>query len=88
MYYCYKPGEQHQVGRGLRKSSLYDTLKAEGAQFAQIFGWERARWYDTSGEGETYSFKRSNWWNAVREEALAVRNAVGLMDFPPSRNLM
>ena len=22
MYYCYKPAEQHQVGRGLRKSSL------------------------------------------------------------------
>ena len=57
-----------------------DTLKAEGAQFAQIFGWERPRWYDKSGEGETYSYKRSNWWNAVKEEALAVRNAVGLMD--------
>ena len=44
MYYCYKPAEQHEVGRGLRKSSLYDKLKAEGAQFAQIFGWERPRW--------------------------------------------
>ncbi len=80
MYYCYKPGEQHNVGRGLRKSSLYDTLKSEGAQFAQIFGWERPRWYDTTGKGEDHSFRRSNWWNAVREEALAVRNAVGLMD--------
>lgn len=80
MYYCYKPAEQHQVGRGLRKSALYDKLKSEGAQYAQIFGWERARWYDKSGEGETYSFRRSNWWNAVRAEALAVRERVGLMD--------
>jgi len=80
MYYCYKPAEQHQVGRGLRKSSLYEKLKAEGAQFAQIFGWERPRWYDKSGEGETYSFRRSNWWNAVKAEALAVRERVGLMD--------
>ena len=80
MYYCYKPAEQHQVGRGLRKSSLYDTLKAEGAQFSQIFGWERPRWYDKSGLGEAYSFKRSNWWEAVRSECLAVRNEVGLMD--------
>jgi dimethylglycine dehydrogenase len=80
MYYCYKPGEQHSVGRGLRKSSLYDTLKAEGAQFAQIFGWERPRWYDKSGKGEEFSFRRSNQWNAVREEALAVRERVGLMD--------
>ena len=80
MYYCYKPAEQHEVGRGLRKSSLYDKLKAEGAQFAQIFGWERPRWYDRSGEGEKYSFKRSNWFPAVKEEALAVRERVGLMD--------
>ena len=80
MYYCYKPAEQHEVGRGLRKSALYDILKGEGAQFAQIFGWERPRWYDTSGKGETYSYRRSNWWNAVKAEALAVREKVGLMD--------
>jgi dimethylglycine dehydrogenase len=80
MYYCYKPGEQHLVGRGLRKSALYDTLKNEGAQFQQIYGWERARWFDKSGNGEEFSYRRSNWWNAVREEALAVRERVGLMD--------
>jgi dimethylglycine dehydrogenase len=80
MYYCYKPAEQHSVGRGLRKSSLYETLRAEGAQFAQIFGWERPRWYDTSGKGEVHSFKRSNWWDFVRAECLAVREGVGLMD--------
>jgi dimethylglycine dehydrogenase len=80
MYYCYKPAEQHEVGRGLRKSSLYDVLKARGAQFSQIFGWERTRWYDRTGKGETFSFKRSNWWSAVREECLAVRERVGLMD--------
>ena len=80
MYYCYKPGEQHQVGRGLRKSSLHDTLAKHGAQFSQIFGWERARWYDKSGKGETFSFKRSNWFDAVKEECKAVRERVGLMD--------
>src|SRR5262249_17621398 len=80
MYYCYKPAEQHEVGRDLRKSSLHERLKAEGAQFAQIFGWERARWYDKSGKGEDFSFRRSNWWQAVKEEALTVRERVGLMD--------
>jgi len=80
MYYCYKPGEQHEVGRNLRVSSLHDTLKGHGAQFAQVFGWERARWYDTTGEGEQFSFRRSNVWAAVRAEALAVRQSVGLMD--------
>ena len=80
MYYCYKPAEQHAVGRGLRKSSLHDALSARGAQFSQVFGWERARWYDRSGAGEIFSFKRSNWWDAVRDECLAVRQRVGLMD--------
>jgi dimethylglycine dehydrogenase len=80
MYYCYKPGEQHDVGRGLRKSALHDTLVKHGAQFQQIFGWERARWFDATGQGETYSFKRSNWVDAVKAEALAVREHVGLMD--------
>lgn len=80
MYYCYKPGEQHKVGRDLRISSLHEKLKSLGAQFSQVFGWERARWYDTSGKGERFSFRRSNAWEAVRAEALAVRERVGLMD--------
>jgi len=80
MYYCYKPAEQHAEGRGLRKSAIHDRLKAAGAQFAQVFGWERARWYDKTGRGEVYSFKRSNWWKPVAEECLAVRERVGLMD--------
>ncbi len=80
MYYCYKTGEQHEVGRGIRKSSLYDRLAEQGGQFQQIFGWERARWFDKSGKGETFSFKRNNAFETVRDEALAVRNAVGLMD--------
>jgi dimethylglycine dehydrogenase len=80
MYYCYKPAEQHAVGRDLRKSSLHDTLAARGAQFSQVFGWERARWYDPTGAAERFSFRRSNWFPAVRAEALAVRERVGLMD--------
>ena len=30
MYYCYKPAEQHEVGRNLRTSSVHETLKARG----------------------------------------------------------
>jgi dimethylglycine dehydrogenase len=80
MYYCYKPGEQHNVGRNLRLSSVYDRLKDRGAQFSQIHGWERARWFDAEGAGEDFSFRRSNWQDAVRIECLAVRERVGLMD--------
>jgi dimethylglycine dehydrogenase len=79
MYHCLKPGEQHEAGRNLRTSSVHERLKAHGAQFSQVFGWERARWY-APVNGEVYSFKRSNWWAAVKEEALAVRERAGLMD--------
>ncbi len=79
MYHCLKPGEQHEAGRNLRTSSVHERLKAHGAQFSQVFGWERARWY-APANGEAYSFKRSNWWAAVKEEALAVRDRAGLMD--------
>src|SRR5438105_1848548 len=68
MYYCYKPAEQHDVGRELRTSSICERLEARGGQFQQVFGWERARWYDPSGKGEQYSFRRSNWWEHVKGE--------------------
>lgn len=80
MYYCFSPGEQPAVGRGLRKSSLYEELAGRGAQFSQVFGWERPRWYSASGVSEHYSWGRSNWWQPVKDEALAVREHVGLMD--------
>ncbi|MEL7544225.1 MAG: FAD-dependent oxidoreductase, partial [Pseudomonadota bacterium] len=80
MYTCLPPGDQHEEARPVRTSTLYDKLKAEGGLFQQVMGWERVRWFDKSGEGEKFSWKRSNWWDAVKEEALAVRNAVGLMD--------
>ena len=80
MYYCYRPGEQHPDKRPLRTSSLYERLKAAGAQFQAVFGWERARWFDPSGKGEDYSFRRSNWFAGVKAECEAVRNGVGLMD--------
>jgi dimethylglycine dehydrogenase len=80
MYYCYRPSEHHTVGRDLRQSSLHARLRDRGAQFSQVFGWERARWYDPTHAGEAFSFRRSNWWDPVRREALAVRDRVGLMD--------
>ena len=80
MYYCYAPAEQQQAGRGLRTSTLYTQLARQGAQFSQVFGWERPRWYSPSGVGERFSWVRSNWWQPVREEALAVRERVGIMD--------
>ena len=80
MYTCMPPGRQHEVGRNLRQSSLYSRLAADGGQFMQIAGWERPRWYDKSGAGEAFSYRRSNWWETVEQECKGVREGVGLMD--------
>jgi dimethylglycine dehydrogenase len=80
MYACMPPGKQHDAGRKVRTSSLYDRLEKAGGQFMQIAGWERPRWYDTSGKGEQYSFRRGNWQDAVAAECKAVRESCGLMD--------
>ena len=78
MYYCYKPAEQHEVGRDLRKSALLRQAESRGAQFSQIFGWERAALvrHERQGRGISPSSARTGG-SAVREEALAVRERVG-----------
>jgi dimethylglycine dehydrogenase len=80
MYTCLAPGQQHPLGRPLRTSSLYDKLKSHGAQFQEVYGWERPRWFDKTDKGEEFSFRRSSAFQAVAAECQAVRERVGLMD--------
>ena len=76
------PGEEHQSGRPLRRSPLYDRLLAQGAVFGEKLGWERPNWF--AGEGEAardeYSFERPNWFDAVAREHRATREKVALFD--------
>jgi len=76
------PGEEHQSGRPLRRSPLYDRLLAQGAVFGEKLGWERPNWF--AGEGEAardeYSFQRPNWFDAVAREHHATRERVALFD--------
>jgi dimethylglycine dehydrogenase len=77
------PYEDFDAGRPLRKTPVYDELKAEGAVFAEYDGWEDPAYFARNEEEKTprYSFGRANWFDAVGEEARAVRDAVGLFDF-------
>jgi len=78
------PGTETEVARKLRLSPLHHVLDAKGAVFGQKMGWERPNWFtDPAGpREERLAFEReaTNWFPAVREEALAVRNAAGLLD--------
>ncbi|GLK56418.1 4-methylaminobutanoate oxidase (formaldehyde-forming) [Methylopila capsulata] len=76
------PHEEHASGRPLRRSPLYDRLRAQGAVFGEKLGWERPNWFAQPGEEarDRYTFGRPNWTDAVAREHAAVREAVGLFD--------
>ncbi|MCP3977056.1 MAG: FAD-dependent oxidoreductase [bacterium] len=80
MYQTRMPGEYRPAGREIMTNPIYETLKAKGAIFAENYNWERPKWFDTAGEGEIYSFRRSNSFSPVGEECRAVRDGVGVAD--------
>ncbi len=79
------PFEERPAGRPLRRSPLYDRLKAKGARFGTRGGWERAVFFDREGSAgkPVLSFRREQeWLGLVREEVAAVREGVGILDLP------
>ena len=80
MYQVRMPGEYREAGRPVKRTPLYDTLARKGAQFQEIYGWERARYFSPDGQSEEYSFRRSSAFGPVGEEVLGVRNGVGVAD--------
>ncbi|RWP90957.1 MAG: FAD-dependent oxidoreductase [Mesorhizobium sp.] len=82
LYADHFPYRQMATSRNVRRSPLHDHLKARGAVFGEVAGWERANWFAREGQEREYrySWKRQNWFDNQREEHLAVRNGVGLFD--------
>ncbi len=76
------PNEELPAARPLRRTPVYDRLKQAGAVFGSSFGLEVALWYAPQGTEpfEQPTYRRSNAFPVVREECLAVRNGVGLME--------
>ncbi len=82
LYADHFPYRQVVTSRGVRRSPIHDHLKARGAVFGEVAGWERANWFANEGQAREYqySWKRQNWFENQKAEHLAVRNAVGLFD--------
>jgi glycine cleavage system T protein len=82
LYADHFPYRQMTTARGVRRSPLHQHLKARGAVFGEVAGWERANWFAREGQEREYrySWKRQNWFENQRDEHLAVRNGVGLFD--------
>lgn len=82
LYADHFPYRQMATSRNIRRSPLHEHLKARGAVFGEVAGWERANWFAKEDQEREYrySWKRQNWFDNQREEHLAVRNGVGLFD--------
>lgn len=82
LYADHFPYRQMATARGVRRSPLHEHLKARGAVFGEVAGWERANWFANDGQEREYrySWKRQNWFENQKSEHLAVRNGVGLFD--------
>jgi glycine/D-amino acid oxidase-like deaminating enzyme len=82
LYADHFPYRQMATARGVRRSPIHEQLKARGAVFGEVAGWERANWFADEGQaGEyQYSWKRQNWFDNQKREHMAVREKVGLFD--------
>tara|TARA_R100000935_G_scaffold12846_1_gene25884 strand:+ start:6363 stop:8813 length:2451 start_codon:yes stop_codon:yes gene_type:complete len=82
LYADHFPYRQMATSRGIRRSPLHEHLKARGAVFGEVAGWERANWF--ANEGQTaeyeYTWDRPNWFQNSRAEHMALRETVGLLD--------
>lgn len=76
------PDEERPAARPLRTSPCYDRMKAKGAVFGQLFGWERPNWFAPEGtpQEDHWSFRRSKWFEHVGNECRNVMENVGLLD--------
>ncbi len=85
VYVLHHPDEEREACRPLRTAPSYDRLKARGAQFGVVNGFERANYYGpvdapADFDHDARSFRRGGWWEYAVDEAKAVREGVGLID--------
>ncbi|MEM7222523.1 MAG: FAD-dependent oxidoreductase [Pseudomonadota bacterium] len=84
-YGMHFPHYEWPAGRDKKLSPIHDKLKALGAQFGAVNGWERANWFaqegDDTSEAAAQTWEREGpWEQRVKEECEAVRDGVGILD--------
>ncbi|HAG25766.1 MAG TPA: glycine cleavage system protein T [Rhodobacter sp.] len=74
------PNEEKPAGRPFRTTPMYDVFNAKRAVWGQQYGLEVVNYHALPDEPlyETPSFRRSNAFEATRQEVMAVRDDVGI----------
>ena len=75
------PHEHRPAGRPAKTSPLYTVLKAKGAEFGVVNGWERTEFYKPSTDFITsHGYKFQNWHDVVGEEIKSLTQNAGLAE--------
>lgn len=75
------PHEHRPAGRPAKASPLYPILKANGAEFGVVNGWERTEFYKPNPDFEpTHGYGFQNWHDVVAAEIDALTTHVGLAE--------
>ncbi len=86
-YAMHFPHHEWPAGRDKKLSPVHEKVTGMGGQMGAYNGWERANWFaqdgDDTSEAATKTWDRAGPWEPrVREECLAVRDSVGVLDLP------
>ena len=76
------PNEEVHAGRPVRTSPMFERYRELGACFGMSDGWERPLWFGEPGTQprETPTFRRSEAFDAIAKETMAVATDVALGD--------
>jgi len=74
------PGRGIQAARPVRVTPLYEPLKAKGAVYTEVHGWERPKYFAPQGSEEDLQYRRNNTFDLVAQECRAIRERVGVID--------
>ncbi len=76
------PNEELPAARPLQTTPLYDIMMEQGAVMGDSWGMETPLWFAPPGTQakDIVSFHRSNDFEPIKAECLAVRNAVGVTE--------
>ena len=82
LYAMHWPFLQPETARGIRRTPLYNELKAANACFGEAGGWERPNWFAPEGVEPKYeySYGKQNWHEYSGNEHRAIRENVGILD--------
>lgn len=80
MYALRRPNEERFAGRPQKTTPVYPVFDAMGAQWQEVFGWERPKYFSPDMSAEVPAFRRTNSFDQVGAECRGVRAGVGVAD--------